>query len=94
MNERTRPDSDAPSAQVGLPVPGNVSYRTVTEPHASPYVGHVQRRYNHVVAARHSTMASEHSQLVETIHTTDGVSREQAELQVTAFEKYFRDDPL
>lgn len=94
MNERTRPGSDAESAQVGLPVPGNVSYRTVKAPHASPHVGHVQRQYNHVVAERHSTMAREHRQLVETIHTTDGVSKEQAELQVTAFEKYFRDDPL
>jgi hypothetical protein len=69
-------------------------HRTTTEPGTSPPVGHVQRKWNSAEAERHIAMASEHGQLVEAVQAMDGVSKEQAEFQVSAFEKQFKEDPL
>ncbi len=69
-------------------------YPIAIQPHSSPLDGHVQRKWSRGADERHAVMALEHRQLVAIICTTDGVSIEQAELQVTAFEKLFTDDPL
>ena len=69
-------------------------YQIANQSHSNPLAGHMQRQWNDAAKERRAAMPLEHRQLVEAIHTTDGVSMEQAELQVTAFEKYFKDDAL
>ncbi len=53
----------------------------------------MQRHQNIAVGKRRAAAVIEHGQLVAAIHATDGITMEQAELQVTAFEKHFKDDP-
>ena len=94
MSERPKPLVEAASLPVSSPPLERVAYRTAIQPRVGSPDGYVQRKWRHAAAQSHAAMALEHRQLVETIRTTDGISKEQAELQVTAFEKQFKDDPL
>lgn len=69
-------------------------YQIANRSPSNPLDGHLQRQWNDAATERRTAMTLEHRQLVAAIHTTDGVSMEQAELQVTAFEKHFKDDTL
>ncbi len=93
MTERTSPDAGAATALASTPTQETVAYRTLIHDRSGLGMGHVQRKWRQAAATSHAAMALEHRQLVQTIHLTDGISEEQAELQVTAFEKHFKDDP-
>ncbi len=69
-------------------------YQIANRSQSNPLDGHTQRQWNDAATELLAAMTLEHRQLVAAIHTNDGVSREQAELQVTAFEKHFKDDAL
>jgi hypothetical protein len=93
MTERASPvDAAAPSPTHSSSQEATV-YRTITQPRQSHFDGSMPRPWNTVADKRRITEASEHGQLVEAIHATDGITREQAELQVTAFETLFKDEP-
>jgi hypothetical protein len=70
----------------------SIVYRNVMEARSSHREGHVQRKWNQGATNLYPPMPSEHRQLVDAVHATDGVSRVQADLQVTAFEQFFMDD--
>ena len=93
MTERTSPVAGAAAALASTTTQEPAAYRTLIQDRSGLGTGHVPRKWRQAAAASHAAMALEHSQLVQTVHLTDGVSEEQAELQVTAFEKHFKDDP-
>lgn len=67
-------------------------YPIVNPSLANARVAHVHGEWAQASVNSIAAMAKEHSQLVEAVHATDGISMEQAELQVTAFEQHFMDD--
>ena len=92
MNERTSKVGGAVSVPDNSITRESVVYPTVNPSLANSRVAHVHGAWRQTAVESIAAMATEHRQLVESVHTTDGISMEQAELQVTAFERYFMDD--
>jgi hypothetical protein len=92
MTERTSPVDDVASDPALTPSRETVVYRTVTQSRQGHLGGFMRRRQRNAADGICAAPASEHAQLVVAVNATDGITMEQAELQVTAFEMQFKDE--
>jgi len=83
---------DADSTPHISPSQEAIVIRSNTQPCQSHVGRSMSRPWTSAMNERLVAAASEHEQLVEAIHATDGISREHAELRITAFEIFFKDE--